>query len=161
EVSSSAAGRSLHHPDNLPDPAGGALHPQGPLFFCPERGDMGTRSRRLMAATLLAFLFAGVASVSAQSARPNVLLLFAGDQRADTIAAWGNRHIQTPHLDRLVQRGFSFRNNYCFGSNSGAVCVPSRAMLLSGRTWLDVKADLDGVKLLPELLREKGYTVFA
>lgn len=98
----------------------------------------------------------------AQEARkPNVLLLFADDQRADTIAAWGNRHIQTPNLDRLVQRGCSFRGNYCFGSNSGAVCVPSRAMLMSGRTWFDVKADLQGVPLLPELLRSQGYTTFA
>jgi arylsulfatase A-like enzyme len=100
-------------------------------------------------------------TLAQQASRPNILLLFADDQRADTIAAWGNRHIQTPNLDRLVERGFSFRNNYCFGSNSGAVCVPSRAMLLSGRTWFDVKADLAGVKLLPELLRENGYTAFA
>src|SRR5207249_2906362 len=100
-------------------------------------------------------------SRTARPPRPNILFLFADDQRADTIAAWGNRHIQTPNLDGLVRRGFSFRNNYCFGSNSGAVCVPSRAMLMSGRTWLDVRADLEGVKLLPELLREQGYATFA
>ncbi|MEN9676177.1 MAG: hypothetical protein RIS76_2073 [Verrucomicrobiota bacterium] len=93
--------------------------------------------------------------------RPNVLLLFADDQRADTISAWGNPAIETPNLDRLVARGFSFRRNYCFGSNSGAVCVPSRAMLMSGRTWLDVKADLSGTRLLPEVLREAGYATFA
>jgi arylsulfatase A-like enzyme len=93
--------------------------------------------------------------------KPNVLFLFADDQRADTIAAWGNRHIKTPHLDRLAGRGFSFRNNYCFGSNSGAVCVPSRAMLMTGRTWFDVKSDLDGSVLLPELLRKGGYETFA
>ena len=92
---------------------------------------------------------------------PNILFLFADDQRADTIAAWGNPHIRTPNLDRLVRRGFSFRGNYCFGSNSGAVCVPSRAMLMSGRTWLDVPHDLDGVTLLPEVLRETGYATFA
>src|SRR5918993_1397696 len=89
--------------------------------------------------------------------RPNILLLFADDQRADTIGAWGNPHIRTPNLDRLVARGCSFRGNYCFGSNSGAVCVPSRAMLMSGRTWFDVGRDLEGVKLLPESLREAGY----
>jgi arylsulfatase A-like enzyme len=93
--------------------------------------------------------------------RPNILLLFADDQRADTIAAWGNPHIRTPNLDRLARRGTSFRGNYCFGSNSGAVCVPSRAMLMSGRTWLDVPHDLHGVRLLPELLREAGYDTFA
>ena len=44
--------------------------------------------------------------------RPNILFLFADDQRADTIGAWGNVHIRTPHLDGLVGRGFSFRGNY-------------------------------------------------
>jgi arylsulfatase A-like enzyme len=111
---------------------------------------------------LTAASFVGVSAAPAQPpARPNILFLFADDQRADTIAAWGNKFIRTPTLDRLVGRGFSFRNNYCFGSNSRAVCVPSRAMLMSGRTWLDVNANLNGVKLLPELLRDSGYTVFA
>lgn len=95
------------------------------------------------------------------ASRPNILFLFADDQRADTIAAWGNPHIRTPNLDKLVRRGFSFRNNYCFGSNSGAVCVPSRAMLMSGRTWLDVKPSLDGAPLLPEVLGAAGYATFA
>jgi arylsulfatase A-like enzyme len=93
--------------------------------------------------------------------RPNILFIFADDQRADTIAAWGNRHIQTPNLDGLVKRGYSFRNNYCFGSNSGAVCVPSRAMMMTGRRWFDVDANLKTERLLPEVLRAAGYTTFA
>jgi arylsulfatase A-like enzyme len=95
------------------------------------------------------------------ASRPNILFLFADDQRADTIAAWGNSHIKTPNLDRLVASGFSFRSNYCFGGNSGAVCVPSRAMLMSGKVWLHIDtATLKGVKLLPELLQENGYVTF-
>src|SRR5262245_57466802 len=119
----------------------------------------GTRGRLVLAALLLI----PVTDLHAGDGlgRPNVLFLFADDQRADTIAAWGNRHIKTPNLDSLVGRGFSFRNNYCFGSNSGAVCVPSRAMLMTGRTWLDVKASLDGAPLLPEVLRQTGYATFA
>lgn len=93
--------------------------------------------------------------------KPNILLLLADDQRADTIAAHGNRQIRTPNLDRLVREGFSFRRNYCFGSNSGAVCVPSRAMLMSGRTWFNIDHRLTGVKILPELVREHGYCTFA
>jgi len=98
---------------------------------------------------------------AAAAGRPNILLLFADDQRADTLGAWGNPAIETPHLDQLARRGFSFRRNYCFGSNSGAVCVPSRAMLMSGRTWFDVKADLADTPLLPERLRNAGYATFA
>jgi arylsulfatase A-like enzyme len=67
------------------------------------------------------------------SARPNVLFLFADDQRPDSIAALGNAVVQTPNLDRLVNRGFVFRNTYCMGSMVGAVCNPSRHMTLSGK----------------------------
>ncbi len=67
------------------------------------------------------------AAEAASGDRPNILLIYSDDQRADTIAAWGNPHIQTPNLDSLARRGFSFRSNYCFGGNSGAVCLPSRA----------------------------------
>jgi arylsulfatase A-like enzyme len=62
----------------------------------------------------------------------------------------------------LVASGFSFRGNYVFGGNSGAVCVPSRAMLMSGRTWFNVDAPtLKDARLLPELLGENGYVTFA
>ncbi|MGB1128639.1 MAG: sulfatase-like hydrolase/transferase, partial [Haloferula sp.] len=62
--------------------------------------------------------------------RPNFIILFSDDQQADSIGAWGNPHIDTPHLDRLVAQGFSFRNAYCGGSFSPAVCVASRSMLM-------------------------------
>ena len=113
---------------------------------------------------LTRFVLVGLALLALRApaaGRPNILFLFADDQRADTIGAWGNRHIRTPNLDRLVKRGFSFRNAYCFGANSGAVCVPSRAMLMSGRTWFDVKSNLEGARLLPEVLRDAGYVTFA
>ena len=101
-------------------------------------------------------------SAAVQAAdRPNILFLFADDMRADTIAAHGNPHIKTPNLDRLAASGFSFRGNYVFGGNSGAVCVPSRAMLMSGKTWFHVDTvSLKGTKLLPELLQENGYVTF-
>lgn len=88
-------------------------------------------------------------------------MLLSDDQRADTIGAWGNRRIQTPNLDRLAARGVSFRNNYCFGGNSGAVCIPSRAMLMSGRNWFRVGHELEGVETFPTRLRKAGYRTFA
>ena len=110
----------------------------------------------------LAVLLLAAPMLSAQPAKKlNVLFLFADDMRADTIAAWGNPHIKTPHLDALVRRGFSFRGNYIFGSNNGAVCVPSRAMLMSGKTWFEIDAPtLKDTRLLPELLKGNGYVTF-
>jgi arylsulfatase A-like enzyme len=93
--------------------------------------------------------------------RPNVLFLFADDMRADTIAAHGNPHIRTPTLDALARRGVSFRSAYVFGGDSGAVCVASRAMLMSGRTWFRVNTlALDNAPLLPEVLGRAGYVTF-
>lgn len=100
-------------------------------------------------------------SLAQTSRKPNILFLFADDQRADTISAYGNSRIRTPNIDRLATSGFSFRRNYVLGSNSGAVCMPSRAMLMSSKTWFRVDNNLTKAKLLPELLREHGYMTFA
>src|SRR5271170_3713925 len=75
-------------------------------------------------------------------AKPNVLFLFADDQRADTIAALGNAVIKTPNLDRLVKKGVAFDRAYMQGGLQGATCVPSRAMLLSGQPLFRVDEKL-------------------
>lgn len=67
--------------------------------------------------------------------RPNVVFLFADDHRADCLGAGGHPVVKTPHLDTLVNRGLTFTNAYCLGANVGAVCTPSRNMLLSGRAY--------------------------
>lgn len=108
-------------------------------------------------ACLLLFVFS--APVGAAD-RPNILLIFADDQRADTIGAWGNPNISTPNIDSLVKRGFSFKQNYCFGSNSGAVCVPSRAMLHTGKHWMHSNNQMKGETTLGQLLQTQGYATF-
>lgn len=97
-----------------------------------------------------------------QSSPParNILFLFADDQREDTISAYGNPHIRTPNLDRLAGAGTAFRQNYCFGGNSGAVCVPSRAMVHSGRTWTRISNNLQGTPMMSEILGNHGYHTF-
>ena len=42
-----------------------------------------------------------------------------------------------------------------FGS-SGAVCVPSRAMVLTGRSWMRSPNNMQGVPTLPRLLEAAG-----
>jgi arylsulfatase A-like enzyme len=66
---------------------------------------------------------------------PNVIFLLTDDQRPDTIGALGNPRIVTPTLDELASSGFVFSNAYNLGSNLGAVCAPSRNMILSGRAY--------------------------
>ena len=91
---------------------------------------------------------------------PNILFLFSDDQRADTIAALGNAHIRTPNLDALVARGTAFTRAYCMGAQQGAVCVPSRAMLMTGRTLFRIKENLAGQATWPEQFAQAGYTTF-
>ncbi len=90
----------------------------------------------------------------------NILFLFADDQRVDAVGAYGNETLETPNIDRLVNQGFNFRDAYVMGSHHGAVCRPSRAMLMSGRTLFHVYDDLDTVATFPEKFREEGYETF-
>lgn len=99
------------------------------------------------------------------SLRPNILFILADDQRWDTIRALGNAEIQTPNLDRLVNQGFHFSNAYCMGSMSPAVCLPSRTMIVTGRSvWRlpqvrSLRAPPD-VVLLPRVLHDAGYVTY-
>ena len=100
--------------------------------------------KSLILSLLTASTFSGVRVIAASespSARPNVIFLFADDQRADTIAALGNPVIQTPNLDRLCQQGLEFTRAYMQGGFIAATCVPSRAMLLAGQNlfYIDEK----------------------
>ncbi len=93
--------------------------------------------------------------------RPNVVFLFTDDQRADTVAALGNPHIQTPNLDALARSGLVFRRAYCLGGNSPAVCLPSRNMLLSGRTFFRYGASAPAdAPNFPDSMREAGYETY-
>lgn len=106
----------------------------------------------------LVVVFAAVPAVIAEP--PNILFILADDQRPDTIGAYGNRQIETPILDSLVDEGFSFRRNYCMGSMHGAVCQPSRAMMMTGQAYFRIPMDLEGTETFPQRLQREGYTTF-
>lgn len=92
---------------------------------------MLTNMKRLLALCLLAALCATAPAAD----KPNVLFLFADDMRADSVGALGDPLVKTPNLDSIAKRGFILRNAYCLGGNIGAVCTPSRNMLLSGNAY--------------------------
>ena len=60
--------------------------------------------------------------------RPHIILIMTDQQRFDTIGAWSYAHMVTPHMDRLVDEGISFRQAYC----PGATCIASRAAIFTG-----------------------------
>ena len=126
-----------------------------------ERLTCGARLRKFVKpiSFLIALLWTASAACGANP-RPNILFLFADDMRADTIAALGNSHIQTPNLDRLVRSGLAFNRAYMQGGMHGATCVPSRAMLLSGRSLFRIDEKLLRDETWPAAFGRAGYTTF-
>lgn len=98
------------------------------------------------------------------AARPNILLFFTDDQRFDTIRALGNEQILTPHLDALVARGTAFTHAFIPGGTCGAVSMPSRAMLHSGRTLFHLEREGQGIPedhiTLGQCLAQAGYQTY-
>jgi arylsulfatase A-like enzyme len=101
---------------------------------------------------------------------PNFLFLIADDHRHDAIGSLGNPAVHTPTLDALAAAGTAFTSTYIMGSTSNAVCMPSRAMLLTGHSLFRVFSpnpsevspypmDPD-IPTFPQLLREADYRTY-
>lgn len=119
-----------------------------------------------------------ISSISAQTP-PNFLVILVDDLGKTDLGTYGNKFIETPHIDELAKQGMKWVNAY-----SGApVCSPSRAAFLTGKNSARVHftghitsigkhrhpensriippKDLMFIPLeeviLPELVKSKGY----
>lgn len=96
--------------------------------------------------------------------RPNILFLLTDDQTFSTIRALGNREIITPTMDRLVAEGTTFTQAHIMGGLGGAICMPSRAMILTGRTLFHLHEDGTYIpttdSTFPQVFRANGYVTF-
>ena len=116
-------------------------------------------------ALLTALLLAPLTALqAAPPAQPNILHIHTDDHRPDGLRALGTPLLQTPNLDTLVERGMAFTRCYTMGSMQGAVCAPSRAMLLTGRSWLRIPRGRaaaanasDPSTFLPRVMAAAGY----
>ena len=87
-------------------------------------------------------VFAGLFVLSPQlqgedksAKRPNILFIIADDQSPFDLKIYDPKSpLETPVIDRLASQGMVFDGAYHMGSWSGAVCTPSRHMVMSGRT---------------------------
>lgn len=73
-------------------------------------------------------------SLQGNERRPNILFILTDDQGPQTLSCYGNTVCQTPNIDLLAKSGMVIERAYHMGSMSGAVCSPSRTMIMSGRT---------------------------
>ncbi len=66
---------------------------------------------------------------------PNILLIIVDDQSPFDLRVYEPESaLETPVIDRLAAEGMTIDGAYHMGSWSGAVCTPSRHMVMSGRT---------------------------
>jgi arylsulfatase A-like enzyme len=103
-----------------------------------------------------------LAAMTARAAeKPNVLFIFADDQCYKTIGSWNNSEVKTPNLDRLRSQGVTFTHTFNMGSWSGAVCIASRTMLVSGqKLWTARSWKVGKTPAWPQLMKQAGYTTY-
>ncbi len=85
--------------------------------------------------------------------KPNFLFLITDDQTYESIHALNNPEVHTPNMDKLMDRGVTFTHTFNQGSWTGAVCVASRTMLITGQNVFHAprnEAYLAGWAHLPE-----------
>lgn len=88
----------------------------------------------LLVACVLA-LPAVIESAAAAARRPNILFIIVDDQSPLDLKAYNFRSgLDTPNIARLAADGMVLEGAYHMGSYSGAVCTPSRHMVMTGRT---------------------------
>ena len=116
--------------------------------------------RQFLKAALAAPVGARLATGRArQNEKPNLLFLWADQQRPDTMRVYGNERIHAPSFNRLAEQCVVFENAYV----TQPICTPSRSSVMTG-LWPHTTGCLtNGVRLgestaaLPELLNDSDY----
>ncbi len=100
-----------------------------------------------------------VAAATADTQKPNVVLIFTDDLGYAQLSITGNEDYQTPHIDSIAQQGMMFNNGYV----TAAICGPSRTGMLTGRYQQKLgregngKGTRLGVKTIANYLGELAY----
>ena len=119
---------------------------------------------RVHLAACLFLAWAGGA-LAAEPARPNIVWIFVDDMSTN-FACYGERAIETPHVDRLAREGTRFTRAFV----TAPVCSPCRSALITGCYQTTIGAHHHrsgrgiekihlpaGVEPIPALLQRAGY----
>ncbi len=115
--------------------------------------------RQTAVSTAAALAFPAVLrSAAARRDRPSLLFLWTDQQRADTLACYGNPRVQAPNLNALAAQSTVFDRAYV----AQPVCTPSRSALLTGLWPHQTGCTGNNIALrpdtrcFPELLRDRA-----
>lgn len=95
---------------------------------------------------------------------PNVIYILADDLGYGDLGSYGQKRIETPHLDRMAEGGMRFTQHYA----GSTVCAPSRASLMTGvhtghasvRGNVELLIRPDEITLA-EVMKKAGYATAA
>ncbi|REE00216.1 sulfatase-like hydrolase/transferase [Marinoscillum furvescens] len=113
-----------------------------------------------------AAVFINTSHTGAQALKkPNILVIYTDDHRYSGVHTLGGEAVQTPNLDQLAQEGVAFTNAYLQGAFTGATCIPSRAMLLTGRNLFELGPRQGRVipsdhHTMGEIFKDAGYYTY-
>ena len=98
----------------------------------------------LQRAAAAACFFLPLALLGAPAAkRPNFLFIIADDQSAHDLRPYNPKTaLQTPVIDRIAANGITLDGAHHMGAFISGVCIPSRHMVMSGRTLWHLPASL-------------------
>jgi choline-sulfatase len=89
----------------------------------------------VVVAAAAGILVCSTESFAAEQRSPNILFIMVDDQSPFDLKIYEPKSVlQTPVLDRLAAEGMVLDAAHHMGSFIGAVCTPSRHMVMSGRT---------------------------
>lgn len=105
--------------------------------------------------SLILSSFLVLVSSFAAEKRPNFLFILVDDQSPFDLKLYNPQStLETPNIDKLAAQGMVFDGAYHMGSFSGAVCMPSRHMIMSGRTVWHLPPAPWGSKTSPPQLEQ-------
>lgn len=117
--------------------------------------------RQLFLALWLLLSVGGAATASAElPERPNIIYVMVDDMGYGDLGCFGQKQIQTPHIDQIARQGMKLTNYYA----GCTVCRPSRLVLWTGKhtghTAINSNASYEFVPedtTVAELLKKAGY----
>lgn len=89
---------------------------------------------KILCSILSLLIFASLSGFT-EDKRPNILFILVDDQSPLDLKVYRpESKLETPNIDRIAAEGMVFDGAYQMGSWSGAVCLCSRTMIMTGRS---------------------------